>query len=141
MAIMTKIALLGKVKLFFQTRAAISLNLYYFILCILYNLVLAAGYRSDCDDVVTQTAIYDAAPDTCPALDWSCVNKADALIAKYNATTACTAQKAACKYTQIWVYQYIYGFELLCYFLIQFYEPDVNTLNIDSKAKVQRRIV
>ena len=58
--------------------------------------LLAAGFRSECDTLVQKTTQYDSAPDTCPANDYSCVNKADALVEKNDAQTACNAQKQEC---------------------------------------------
>ena len=58
--------------------------------------LLAAGFRSECDTLVQKTTQYDSAPDTCPANSYSCVNKADALVEKNEAQTACNTQKQEC---------------------------------------------
>ena len=81
----------GEGKTCFSTIAAIIgsfCNICIILFHLFYIIILAAGYRSDCDDLAAKTAIYDAAPDTCPALDYTCINKAAALILKHNASTA-----------------------------------------------------
>ena len=61
---------------------------------------LAASYSSDCEEFAAKTTQYNDAPDTCPADDYSCVNKADALVEMNDAQTACNAQKQSCNYSR-----------------------------------------